>query len=59
MIFHFRNGSIIVEDKYNTDIAGIVFFHEERYRRINTLAQHGEYVSFVQKLCFSFINCLL
>lgn len=36
MIFHFRNGSIIVEDKYNTDIAGIVFFHEERYRRINT-----------------------
>lgn len=31
--FRFRIGSIIAEDKYNTDI---VFFHEERYRRINT-----------------------
>lgn len=34
--FHFRIGSIIVEDKYNTNIDSIVFFHEERYRRINT-----------------------
>lgn len=34
--FHFRIGSIIVEDKYNANIGSIVFFHEERYRRINT-----------------------